>query len=175
MQTITEMLGTYAAYHRDARNRLTHYFGIPLITFSILILLSLLRFPLGTFTVSSADILVAIIIIWYLRLDLPLGLISLAFILPALFVADDMAATRPTAYVMWWFWSLFVTGWVLQLLGHYYEGRKPALSDNFIQIFSGPLFVVTELVFAFGLRSNLHSGIQQVSNRVDSELRAASR
>ena len=174
MQTITEMLGTYAAYHRDSRNRLTHYFGIPLITMSILILLSLLRIPLGTITVTGAEILVVVIMIWYLRLDLTLELITLAFILPMLLVADNLAATQPIAYVMWWFWSLFVTGWVLQLLGHVFEGRKPALVDNFLQIFSGPLFVVCELMFAFGLFSNLQSGIQQVSDRVDREIKQAS-
>ena len=38
-------LGIYASYHRDARNRATHFIGIPAIVFSILIPLALV--PIG--------------------------------------------------------------------------------------------------------------------------------
>ena len=34
-------LATYASYHRDARNRATHFIGIPAIVFSILVPLAL--------------------------------------------------------------------------------------------------------------------------------------
>ena len=37
-------LGAYAAVHRDWRNKATHFVGIPIIVFSLLLVLSLWRF-----------------------------------------------------------------------------------------------------------------------------------
>jgi uncharacterized membrane protein YGL010W len=171
MQSVSDMLGTYAAYHRDARNRLTHYFGIPLITFSILLILSLPRMQVGPVTITGAAFLMLVVGVGYLRLDMALGLATLALIAPMLLVADQLAQSLTTAELAGWFGVTFIVGWALQLLGHYYEGRKPALADNILQIFSGPLFVVCELLFAFGLRSQLRSAIDAVSDRVDLQLR----
>jgi uncharacterized membrane protein YGL010W len=40
-------LGSYASVHRDWRNKATHFVGIPVIVFSLLLLLSLWTFELG--------------------------------------------------------------------------------------------------------------------------------
>ena len=46
---------------------------------------------------------------------------------------------------------LFVGGWVLQFLGHHYEGKRPALLDNIFQGFIGPMFLVAETHGGLGL------------------------
>ena len=48
---------------------------------------------------------------------------------------------------------LFVGGWILQLVGHVFEGRKPALADNLFQIFVAPIFLCAELFFALRLQA----------------------
>ena len=40
MRTATELLTQYAAYHRDRRNILSHFVGVPMIVFAIGVLLS---------------------------------------------------------------------------------------------------------------------------------------
>jgi uncharacterized membrane protein YGL010W len=55
---------------------------------------------------------------------------------------------------------LFVVGWALQFLGHYYEGRKPAFVDDLLGLLIGPLFVVAELGFAIGLRHELRDAVE---------------
>src|SRR5688500_10034715 len=60
-----------------------------------------------------------------------------------------------------WFAVLFVGGWILQLVGHVFEGRKPALADNFFQIFVAPIFLAAEVFFALGYKPNLHARVQQ--------------
>ena len=40
MKNLTEQLSSYAAYHRDHRNIRTHFVGIPMIVFAVVILLS---------------------------------------------------------------------------------------------------------------------------------------
>jgi uncharacterized membrane protein YGL010W len=40
MRTSTELLAQYAAYHRDRRNILSHFVGVPLIVFAVGVLLA---------------------------------------------------------------------------------------------------------------------------------------
>jgi uncharacterized membrane protein YGL010W len=56
---------------------------------------------------------------------------------------------------------LFVGGWALQLWGHVYEGRKPALVDNLFQIFVAPIFLAAEVFFALGYKPALHAAVQK--------------
>jgi uncharacterized membrane protein YGL010W len=59
------------------------------------------------------------------------------------------------------FGILFVGGWIIQLVGHAFEGRKPALADNLLQIFIAPVFLVAEIAFMLGLRKNVHDAMMR--------------
>ncbi len=41
---------------------------------------------------------------------------------------------------------MFGTGWAIQFLGHYFEGKKPAFGSNPINLVLGPLWVGVEWV-----------------------------
>ena len=43
MTSIEQNLTQYAAYHRDRRNIATHFVGVPMIVFSIVLALSLIH------------------------------------------------------------------------------------------------------------------------------------
>ncbi|MEG2050173.1 MAG: Mpo1-like protein, partial [Comamonas sp.] len=43
MKTLVDQLSNYADYHRDPRNILTHYIGVPMIMFAVVILLARLQ------------------------------------------------------------------------------------------------------------------------------------
>ncbi len=49
MKTLIDQLSQYADYHRDPRNILTHFVGVPLIMWAVVILLARLQWaaPLG--------------------------------------------------------------------------------------------------------------------------------
>ena len=55
---------------------------------------------------------------------------------------------------------------MIQFVGHYYEGRKPAFVDDVSGLIVGPLFVVAELAFLVGLRQDLQKQIEQRSGPV---------
>ena len=57
--------------------------------------------------------------------------------------------------------GLFVVGWVFQLVGHVWEGRKPAFLDDLIGLLVGPLFIVAEIGFALGLRTDVRDAIER--------------
>jgi uncharacterized membrane protein YGL010W len=149
-------LGSYASVHRDWRNKATHFVGIPLIVFSLLLLLSLWRFEIGgrEWTVSLAVALVAVL--GWMALDLGIGVLMALLMAPAWYAADALAGALGSPSAIWTaFTVLFVGGWVLQFLGHHYEGKRPALLDNIFQGFIGPMFLVAETVVAMGHRRDL--------------------
>ena len=57
-------------------------------------------------------------------------------------------------------------GWVIQFVGHYYEGRKPAFVDDLVGLIVGPLFVVAEWAFALGLRKEVQAAVEERSGPV---------
>ena len=149
-------LGSYASVHRDSRNKATHFAGIPVIVFSLLLLLSLWRFELGgrEWPVSLAVAIVALL--GWMALDLGIGVIMAVLMAPAWYAADTLAGALGAPSAVWTvFLVLFVGGWVLQFLGHHYEGKRPALLDNIFQGFIGPMFLVAETVVVMGHRRDL--------------------
>jgi len=149
-------LGSYASVHRDWRNKATHFVGIPIIVFSLLLLLSLWRFEAGgrEWTVSLAVAIAAVL--GWIALDLGIGILMGALMAPAWYAADGLAGALGSPSATWTaFTVLFVGGWVLQFLGHHYEGKRPALLDNIFQGFIGPMFLVAETVVVMGHRRDL--------------------
>jgi uncharacterized membrane protein YGL010W len=47
-----------------------------------------------------------------------------------------------------------------QLVGHVWEGRRPALADNLFQAFIGPMFIMAEVLMALGLKQELRRTIE---------------
>lgn len=92
--------------------------------------------------------------IYYLILDFQVGGFALLGFLPLLVLAHFLSQAS-TAVSVWGFTIFFVGGWIVQLLGHYFEGRRPALLDNLSQVFNAPLFLVCELLFKFHRRPDL--------------------
>lgn len=156
----------YAAYHRNRWNRLTHFIGVPLIIFSILIPMAWLRLPLAGFELTVAMLFVAIVLAYYYALDVPLALAMTAFMLPVLH-GGDVVARMPWQTGLAVFLATFIGGWVFQLAGHVFEGRKPALADNLFQIFIAPIFLAAEVAFALGLRRDTLRRVEALSHQYD--------
>ena len=59
-----------------------------------------------------------------------------------------------------------IGGWILQLVGHVFEGRKPALADNLLRIFVAPIFLAAGVFFSLGYKPALHRQVQQRSEEL---------
>lgn len=141
-----DLLAQYAEYHRDRRNIATHFVGIPLIVFAIGVLLA--RGSVAG--INLAWIVWAASTAWYVtRGNLVLGL-AVSLVNAALMALAIPLAGGSAAAWLGWGLGLFVFGWVLQFIGHYYEGRKPAFVDDLVGLLVGPMFVVAEWLFALG-------------------------
>jgi uncharacterized membrane protein YGL010W len=160
MKSIEQQMATYAAYHQDARNKATHFVGVPVIVLALFIPLAWLRFDVGGVALSAAMLFAAAVLVYYFILDVPLALAMLVVFAVLAWIGERIAMLGAVAG--WsWFAVLFVGGWILQLVGHLYEGRRPALADNLLQIFVAPIFLCAEIFFALGYKPGLQSSVQQ--------------
>jgi uncharacterized membrane protein YGL010W len=165
MKSLEEQMSFYAAYHQEARNKATHFIGVPVIILSLFIPLAWLRLDVGDVTITAAMVFAAVVLAYYFVLDVPLALAMLVVNAVLLWLGHLIAAQG--AVQGWaWFAILFVGGWILQLVGHVFEGRKPALADNFFQIFIAPLFLAAEVFFALGYKPRLHAAVQERALRM---------
>ena len=162
-----ELMVQYAHYHRDKRNIVTHLVGIPLIVLSIGMLLSLVSWNIAGYSVSLAALLWVLSTLWYLtRGNLLLGVAT--SVVNGVLIA---LAHTPEAATGWglsalydaaWFPGLavFVIGWIIQFVGHIFEGRKPAFVDDVVGLMVGPMFVVGEALMMVGMLRSMHSLIE---------------
>ena len=171
MKTLIDQLSQYADYHRDPRNILTHFFGVPLIMWAVVILLARLQWamPLGdglpALPLSLALLAALAAGIYYCLLDLRYGN-AMAVVLALMLALAQPIAMLPLGAWLGWGLGIFAVGWVIQFVGHYYEGRKPAFLDDILGLVIGPLFVLAELGFVLGLRREVQHAVEQRSGPV---------
>ena len=160
MRTLEEQITQYAAYHRDRRNIATHFVGIPMIVFSIVLALAVGGITVGSVTVSFAVIVAAVATLYYFKLDLVLGLAMAVYLVLNCLLAQQVVTSLGTANSLWSALIIFVVGWVLQFWGHKFEGLKPAFMDDIMGLVIGPLFVMTEVFFLLGLKPKLKQYVE---------------
>ncbi len=153
-------MAMYSAYHRNARNRATHFVGIPMIAIALFVPMTWVEFGApGGLPITLAVLFWLTVSAFYVWLDRTIGVamtvVGLLFLLIAAEIAARGAAVGWTAFA-----ALFVVGWVFQLVGHVFEGRRPALVDNLLQALIGPMFLVAEVVFALGFSRELHEAVE---------------
>jgi uncharacterized membrane protein YGL010W len=160
MKTLVDHLGQYAEYHRDRRNILSHFIGIPMIVVAVAVLLSRPGWEVAGLWLSPALLTALAAGIFYLRLDLRLGLLMSALLGLCLWAGAALAQQSTLVWLSGGL-GLFVVGWIIQFIGHYYEGRKPAFVDDLMGLVVGPLFVVAELGFLLGLRPEVREAVER--------------
>ena len=161
MRTATDLLTQYAAYHRDHRNIVSHFIGVPMIVFAVGALLARPAMALGGLVVTPAWILFALAAAWYLtRGNVVLGVATSAAVGVLMVLAHGTAAASIAVWLAWGI-GFFVVGWLIQFVGHWYEGKKPAFVDDLVGLLVGPMFVVAEAMFMLGWNKPLVQEIEQ--------------
>jgi uncharacterized membrane protein YGL010W len=160
MKTLEDQMSFYAAYHQDGRNKASHFIGVPMIMLSLFIPLAWIRVDAGGVSLTAAMLFAGTVMVYYFLLDIPLAIAMLGVSVLLVWVGHQIAALG-AAQGWAWFAVLFVGGWIIQLVGHVFEGRKPALADNLFQIFVAPIFLAAEIFFALGYKPGLHHAVQE--------------
>jgi uncharacterized membrane protein YGL010W len=156
---LVDHLASYATYHRVRANIVTHALGLPMIALGGLAFLS--RFGLGASGLWTPALVTAIATsLYYLSLDLGFG-ITLTLVSLVLVLAGRLIAALPPGAWILSCVALIGAGTLLQFLGHYFEGRRPAFIDDLRSTLIGPLFILADAAFALGLRRPLRDEIER--------------
>ena len=146
MKNIDELLADYASYHQTLGNIRCHTIGIPLIVYSLIALLLLVRLP-GV-VITAAEIVIVLSFLYYLMLDYKLAIALLL----ATCLLDVLARWVDNPMIAM---AAMATGWIFQFMGHLvYEKKSPAFFRNLQHLLIGPLFVINEYFPTTRLRSH---------------------
>lgn len=156
MKSLVERLASYAEYHRDRRNIATHFVGIPMILVGTQATLA--RFGIGPLNAAVAA--TGLATKYYRAIDPTYGA-AMGAVLGTTAAFGTAIAALPLPLWAGAAGGLFVGGWALQFLGHYFEGKKPAFFDDLRGLLDGPLFLVAEVAFALGLSPELRAEVER--------------
>jgi uncharacterized membrane protein YGL010W len=162
VKTAVQQLSKYASYHRDKRNIITHFVGVPMIVFAVVVFLSRPAIGVANLPVplSAALIVASITSLYYIALDARLGITMTIVFGLFLWLAAGIAAASTQTWLMTGA-GFFIIGWIIQFVGHFYEGKKPAFVDDVMGLLIGPLFVAAELAFLLGIRKDLQTAVEK--------------
>ena len=165
MKSLSQYLSAYKSYHLNEHNIKTHVIGVPVIIFSIFIALGWIRFEAFGFDVTGAWIFIAASLIFYCMLNFWMASAIALFAIPMNLWADHLAQLPFTQSLVLGV-VLFVVGWLIQFIGHKFEGIKPAFVDDINSFMIAPLFLIAELFFLLGFFKNLEEQVLSEGNRL---------
>jgi uncharacterized membrane protein YGL010W len=161
MRPAIDLLSQYAAYHRDRRNIASHFVGVPMIVLAVGVLLARPGFNVAEVGLTPAWLVFVPAAAWFLtRGDLILGAAVSLAVAGLLWMGQAFAGGSVVAWLGWGF-GLFAIGWVIQFVGHWYEGKKPAFVDDVVGLLVGPMFVTAETLFALGWNKAMLAEIER--------------
>ena len=155
-------LAAYADYHRDQRNCMMHVIGNPILFLAAVLPLSLLSITAFGVQTNTAVVLVMPALIFWIVLDVAIGVAILIAAIPLLLAAAMIASHIGVVWVWVITTGLIVIGWALQIVGHsLFEHRRPALLDNPIHMLISPMFIFAKLFIALGYRRDLAAALHK--------------
>ncbi len=148
MRKIDALLSEYGESHQNATNKLIHWICVPLIFFSIMGLIAsipsgILRSLLGDGSMFAnwAAVLLALALVYYITLSIPLTIGMFLFASFCLFLINRVVMMNIAPL---WLISLgiFVLAWIGQFYGHKIEGKKPSFLKDVQFLMIGPAWLM---------------------------------
>ena len=161
MRTAPELLAQYAEYHRDRRNIVSHFIGVPMIVFGVGVLLARPLVATSGVSLTPAWFLFALVSAWYLTRGNALLGVAVSLVVAGLLWLGQQVAGGSVSSWLAWGGGFFLVGWLIQFVGHWYEGRKPAFVDDVVGLVVAPMFVTAEAMFLLGWNKPLLSEIER--------------
>lgn len=158
MKSIHTWFDEYGVSHQNNTNKLIHWVCVPLIFFSIIALLAAIpanflkeMFPPAWQPYTHiGTVVLAVGLLFYLRLSLPIFIGILAFsVLCLLAIVALESLSLPL-----WASSLiiFVAAWIGQFIGHKIEGKKPSFFQDLQFLLIGPAWILGFIYRKLGIR-----------------------
>lgn len=158
MKSIHTWFDEYGVSHQNSTNKLIHWLCVPLIFFSIIALLAAIPAnflkewfpPAWQPYIHIGTVVLAVGLLFYLRLSLPIFFGILAFSVLCLLAIVALENLNTPL----WLSSLiiFVAAWVGQFIGHKIEGKKPSFFQDIQFLLIGPAWILGFIYRKLGIR-----------------------
>ena len=153
MRTINDWLSEYGESHQNPTNKLVHWICVPAIFFSIVGLFYGIKLGVEVMPgleLNVAMTLLALAVLYYLRLSPALSVGMLLFSALCLYLAQQIEAT---GLVLWQVCvAIFVAAWIGQFWGHKVEGKKPSFFKDLQFLLIGPAWLMSFVYGKLGVR-----------------------
>lgn len=148
MRKIDALLSEYGESHKNETNKAIHWICVPLIFFSVVGLFAsipsgIVESFLGAENPYSnwATVLLALALIYYVTLSIPLSLGMLLFSVLCLLGLNFISSLNLAPL-----WAvclgIFVVAWIGQFYGHKVEGKKPSFFKDLQFLLIGPAWLM---------------------------------
>lgn len=155
----------YAAYQQNVTTRYIHIVSVPLILFSVMILLGFIRvIILGVLNIDLAEIATLGLLVYYFCLQWRLALALAPVMIFLLWVAECFSYAGPSSFALEAFAITFLIGSVLQYASYFIEGKRPPFSAMSQHILIAPLSLTAEVFFMVGYMQPLKDEIYSASS-----------
>lgn len=154
MKTATQWLDEYGESHQNPTNKLIHWWCVPAIFWSVVLLLWSIPVPQVMQVhplVNWATLALALAMVFYLTTSVSLSIGMLIF--SGLVVwATHWVATSGVIEPWILGTGIFIVAWILQFVGHNIEGKKPSFFKDVLFLLVGPAWLMGFVYKKLGIK-----------------------
>ena len=145
---IHQWIISYGESHQNPTNKKIHWICVPLIMFTLLGLLSLVKF----YNINLAYGLIVFALFFYLRLSIPIsvGMFLISAIQLSLIYYLEQILLIPT--LLYIYVVVFIIAWIGQFVGHKIEGKKPSFFEDLQFLLIGPAWLLSFIYKKIGIK-----------------------
>ena len=147
-RNIHQWISSYGESHQNLTNKKIHWVCVPLIMFTLLGLLSLVKI----YNINLSYGLIFLALVFYLRLSI---LISIGmFLISALqlLIIYYLEETLLTPILFYVYLGIFIIAWIGQFIGHKIEGKKPSFFEDLQFLLIGPAWLLSFIYNKIGIK-----------------------
>ena len=150
---IYKWISDYGISHQNPANKKIHWVCVPVIMFTLIGLLSLVKFEIGNFKFNLSYILISLAWLFYLRLSIKISVgmfgISALFLLGIYQLEELIGLQNWTLFFI--YFGVFVLAWIGQFIGHKIEGQKPSFFEDLQFLLIGPAWLLSFIYKKLGI------------------------
>ncbi|MBL7666251.1 MAG: DUF962 domain-containing protein [Bacteriovoracaceae bacterium] len=148
MRTLEQWMSEYSESHQNRTNQIIHKFCVPLIVFSVLGYFYVIPVPSAfesTAHLNWCTLAMFGALIFYALLSLKMFAAMLVETVIMYLMIAHLHQTIGHLNFIYFNSAIFVLSWVVQLVGHKIEGKKPSFAKDLAFLLIGPLWVLRSL------------------------------
>tara|TARA_B100001750_G_C15465296_1_gene576664 strand:- start:38 stop:490 length:453 start_codon:yes stop_codon:yes gene_type:complete len=145
---IHQWVSSYGESHQNPTNKKIHWICVPLIMFTLLGLLSLVKF----YSINLAYGLIIFALFFYLRLStlISIGMFLISAIqLSLIYYLEQILLVPMLLYI---YIGIFIVAWIGQFIGHKIEGKKPSFFEDLQFLLIGPAWLLSFIYKKSGIK-----------------------